>query len=285
MSFDFFTAPGDEDSVEGENPSLINRDDVYSRILRTLRLFHESIPDNNAPSSSRSWFVPLNPHKLSEWPTENKNRYLSWLSQVADADEYYSVARTTHSSGPTRYVRREDFIKNPALQKYLMADFCSVISHLLAKHLRAKGHFAEIKACRFVPNPRYEFPLMRNPEETGSKTLHTMKYDERFGYFVNHMIVVVDNEWAYDFLGATFANDTASKDYRGEKWRYQERHEHGAGTGVYLNYAPSAGKRENDISKSMTVRQFLPLSGTHDESVYTEELVDKLKKIWDLEER
>ena len=163
-----------------------------------------------------------------------------------------------------------------------MGDFCSIVSHLLAKHLRAKGHLVEIKACRFVPNPRYQFPIMRNPEKTGSKTLHTIKHDERFGHFVHHMIVVVDNEWAYDFLGATFANAATSSEYRGERWPYREKHEHGAATGVYLNYMPSSGKREDDWSRTMDLRDFLPLSGSHDASVYTEKFVTALKRIWDL---
>ena len=49
---------------------------------------------------------------------------------------------------------------------------------------------------------------------------------------------------------------------------YREKHEHGAGTGVYLNYMPSSGKREDDWSRTMDLRVFLPLSGSHDASVH-----------------
>ena len=113
MSFEFVTASGDEDAVD--------RDDVYARVLRTLRLFHEGIPDNNT-SGPKSWFVPVNPHSLSEWPEDYKGRYLSWLREVADDEEYNSVRFTIHASGPTRPVRREDF-RDPSLHKYLMGDF------------------------------------------------------------------------------------------------------------------------------------------------------------------
>jgi hypothetical protein len=189
-------------------------------------------------------------------------------------EELVGIRITTHTAVDT-YAIPVNYSPCPDDLKYLYADFCSLISHLLAKHLRKKGVMVEIKAVRFIPNEKYEMVLLQYGDET--KPLHLATYDKRFGYFITHSVLIVNGETCVDMLASTLANSG----YEGfEQWTCTRQHEHTGGTGRYINYI----KSEDDIiSREFSVTAFLQLSGKYDKHVWTVELVDEINKIWSLE--
>lgn len=248
---------------------------VQEMVWNTLSAIHRHIDACHNPDSPKVWFLPKEPQNLQTWDEGEKRRYISFFSTFVPEEELVAYSRVTHEAAKT-YNVPIGHVPHPDDLKYLYADFCSVVSHLLAKYLRRRGHNAEIKAARFVPNERYQFPMLRN--NGGSKPLHMARHDPRFGFFVIHAVVVV-NETAFDVLSPTFANCG----YVGfEQWPYKSQHAHTAGTGTYMSYAKTQGAEENRMSHDASVGAFLKWSGTHPEAVWTRELIREIESIWSL---
>ena len=246
--------------------------DIKDRVWDTLSAIHRCVEDSHNPASPRVWFIPKDAQTIQRWGPSEKNTYLHFCEHMKmPEEELVAIRAVTHIAVDTCVIP-VNYSPRPDDLKYLYADFCSVISHLLAKHLRKNGFRVEIKAKRFVPNEKYELVLLQN--DGGSKPLHLSRYDSRFGYFIAHSVVIVNDVTCIDVLASTLANSG----YNGfEQWPCTQQHEHTGGTGRYVNYM----KSEDDlVSRKQSVVEFLELSGNYDKHVWTAALVDEIIKVW-----
>lgn len=274
-------------------PLPMSPEDLRQRINETLVHVHEHTSAYHDPSSAHALLKPVDPSTVgAPRNAEILRQQKDYFTKMYET-EYNFFESDSH--GATHVLPERDavvFEKNfwPKTDelKYLYARFGDLVTHLLAKHLRALKLNVQIQVVRFVPNKTYVLPMLTHQGRSiRLMDAHTqlMRETERCYTYVKHNVIVCEGV-AIDMLSHVFSN----AGYDGvEYWDFDDAnpyksngHEHSDGTGRYVLWDGDENFHHL-FSLTTSIGAFLNFSsllGVY----YKPEVADGLLPIWDLDE-